>query len=243
MAKIFIVEDNIQQLTTLESKARKLGHTVVGTAQRAMEALAKIKVTLPEIVLLDINLNGDNDGIALAHEIKAFAAINIIYVSSLNTTEIINQAVCSNPSGYMVKPIKLDDLKATINLALHQNNIGTIAQRITQTDSKTNYLTVRLGHKLKIIYFDAIKVLKIESRNHVTLIDEHNHEHVIRSSMKSVLELLNARFIQVHRLYAVNLNFFSHVDEKERTVYLWDNMYVPIGKVYKTKLYQKLNIL
>lgn len=242
MARIFIVEDNDIHLKTLESKVKLLGYQIAGTAKRAIDALSKIKKTDLDVILLDINLNGDNDGIPLANQIKEFSNIPIIYVTSLTSNEIIKTAIASDPSGFLVKPVDNHELKANIQLALHKNN--PIFTHVSNSKKLENeYITIRTGNKLQKIHFNSIWYLKVASKNYVTLVDENCKEFVLRGSLKNIInnDLPNF-FMRVHHSYGANIYQIEHVDEKEQFLYMKNRQYIPIGKSFKHDLYMKLNI-
>lgn len=245
MARIFIVEDNEDHLASIQTKVKRLGHEIVGTSMRAINALSKIKETSPEILLLDINLNGDNDGIILANQIKEFSNASTIYTTALTSDFVIKGAIASNPEAYLIKPINTEDIKATIDLILHKKKqVLTDQKKIVQNQLKNKYITVRTGRKLKKINFEDIKFLKPESRNYVSLTDIKNKNFTIRNSLKNLKkEVLSDDFTQIHRLYVININHINFINEKEQMLELEKNIYLPIGRTYKKELYQKLNLV
>ncbi|MBL4663184.1 MAG: response regulator transcription factor [Flavobacteriaceae bacterium] len=242
MATIYIVEDNQDHLDNLIMKIDRLGHSVIGTSRRAIDAFARIKETQPEIVLLDINLNGDNDGIVLARQIKTISRAPIIYVTAQNSKAVIKEAITSRPSGYLVKPIKLDDLKVALEIALHENN--NHIEHAKNNNIENTHLTVRIGYKLQKVNYDNIKLLEAGSKNYVTLTTIGGKKHLIRSSLKTLCEnVLPGFFVQIHRRYVINMNFIQFVNEKEQMLLLEENTHLPIGRTYKAELYRKLNLI
>lgn len=241
MAKIFIVEDDESQLVTLQIKVESLHHEIVGSSHRAMDALAKIKKTQPDIVLLDINLNGDNDGLILGSEIKEISETKIIYITASSSDDIIKEAASTNPIAYLIKPIKVTELKVAIELALAKENSSE--KRTGASNSKNTILTVRLGNYLYNLDIENIVFLDAGGKNYTNLTTVENKKYQVRSSLKQLKEkLLPNYFVQIHRRYIVNLNYINYIKEKDLVVYLKNNESISIGKTYKKELYDKLNL-
>ena len=241
MAKIFIVEDNSFHMEALEIMLADLGHEVVGKSQSAIEAFSLIKETDPEVVLMDINLNGYNDGLTLSRELKKVVDIPIIFTSALTEKQIIQEAVGIQPAAYLVKPIDMTDLRINIELALNRSQ--TQAKEESNRSKDKEFFSVRLGLKLAKLDFDQIKVLQVDTKNYVSIVYENGKNYSLKSSLKQILEELPAsQFIQVHRNHAINLHFLDFIIENEQVLKMKDDSSIPIGKTYRSKLYKRLNI-
>jgi len=239
--KIFIVEDNTNHLNLLKAKVISLGYMVVGTCQTAACVLPEIKKTTPDIVLMDINLDADNDGIEIAKKIKEISDAAILFITSQNKSKTISDAISIEPSGYLVKPVDPIELKANIELAALKKNNAKAS--LPQVKLENEFLTVRTGEKLQLVQFKNIKLLKVEIKNYVTLVDENDRQYVVRDSLKNLLNsVLPRTFIRTHHSYGVNLDFILFIDEKEQMVHLKTNDAVPIGKSFKKNVYEKMNI-
>jgi len=244
MTKVFIVEDNEDQLISLKHKLDLLGHEIVGVSTRADNVFSELERTNPDIILLDINFNNDNEGLVLAERINKSLNSAIIFVSALSSHDVLKNAAATNPSGYLVKPVSVNDLKASIELALHRKINGRDNSVNREIDSTQSHISVRTGFKLRKIDFDRIILLETESKNYITLTIKKDSKAVIRNSLKAICEsTLPAFFIQVHRQYVVNMNFIKMINEKQQMVHLEDNIHVPIGRRYKKELYERLNLI
>ncbi len=95
-----------------------MGYQVAGTAEDSTQAMSRIKEIMPSLVLMDISLPGDMDGIDAATEIIKNFGIPIVYISSILDAEIIERAKKTKPRGYIVKPFTDNQLRATIEMAL-----------------------------------------------------------------------------------------------------------------------------
>ncbi|MBM4241846.1 MAG: response regulator [Euryarchaeota archaeon] len=118
--KILIVEDEKITAMGLKNKLEKLGYKVTGLASSGTEALAKIAENPPDLVLMDIVLKDDMDGIEAAKKIREELDVPIIYLTAYADDEMIKRAALTEPYGYILKPFKIRELKANIELALYK---------------------------------------------------------------------------------------------------------------------------
>ncbi len=112
--KIMIVEDNLIVSLDIQIKLEALGYLVVGTAasgEVAIESAAKLN---PDLVLMDINLDGAMDGIEAAQQIQREYNIPIIFLTAFADEVTKNRAMVLNPSGYIVKPYSDYQLQSSI---------------------------------------------------------------------------------------------------------------------------------
>ncbi|MEM6684478.1 MAG: response regulator transcription factor [Bacteroidota bacterium] len=239
MANICIVEDDSNHAFTLQEKVKAIGHSVHSICTTFEEVIQIVQENSPDLILLDINLQTDYEGIHIAQVVRRFSSIPIIYTTALSDHEIVQKAIKVHPSGYLVKPILQETLQTTIALALQKST--ATQEKHTNTDAE--FLTVRIGYKLRKINLKDIKLLKITSKNYVTLVDKNNKEFQLRNSLKSLVNSLNSCFIQIHRWYGINLNYIVHIDEKEQMLCLQEQIYLPIGRTFKENLYKRLNIM
>lgn len=120
--KILIVEDDPIIAKDLEGFLQKFSYTTIGLAYDSETALDMIHTRSPDLVLLDINIDGQKDGIEVAHIIKANYEIPFLFITSFSDEVTLNRAKDTNPSGYIVKPFEEKNLKASIAIALHNYN-------------------------------------------------------------------------------------------------------------------------
>lgn len=126
--KLLIVEDESIVALDIKNALVKLGHEVIACVSNAEDAMACIKKTRPDIIIMDIHLNHSKDGIETAEDIQRVANIPIIYLTAFADDETISRAVRTNPIGYLIKPFKREELKSTILLGLHKKTMaeGTV---------------------------------------------------------------------------------------------------------------------
>jgi len=114
---IFLVEDDNILSKTTEWRIRKAGYEFSGRAAGGKEAVGSVGQNNPDIVLIDIDMHGEMDGIATADTIRTRYAIPMIFITSCMDREIITRANKLGPKGYLVKPFDDKDLIAAIDAA------------------------------------------------------------------------------------------------------------------------------
>ena len=144
-ARVFIVEDEVLVARELENTLSSLGYTIVGSACSAAEALESITMCSPDLVLMDIYLPGEIDGIEATHLITEMHDIPVIYLTAYPDQQTWRRAKQTRPFGYLIKPWTTEELMATIDIAIsrHQSEVRTrhaleIAMRERQTIEESN---------------------------------------------------------------------------------------------------------
>ncbi len=119
-AKILIVEDEILVARDLQLRLTEMGYTVPSVATTGMQAIQNIKAELPDIVLMDIILQGKMDGIETADIIHSEFDVPVIYLTAHGEEATFIRAKETFPYGYVIKPFTNDDIKRTIEMALYK---------------------------------------------------------------------------------------------------------------------------
>lgn len=108
--KVLIVEDELLIAADISEILEENGYTVVGTAATADEAIWMAKVHEPDIVLLDIVLSGDRDGISTAISLKRDLDPAIVFVTSRSDEMTVRRAASIPPNGFLLKPFRAEEL-------------------------------------------------------------------------------------------------------------------------------------
>ena len=119
--RVLIVEDEMNVAKDLQQKLINLGYTAPEIALTADEAIEKAILNRPDIILMDIELDGALDGIDAASKIRENEDIPIIYLIAYDDESTIERAKLTHSNGYMIKPFNLQELHSNIQLALHKN--------------------------------------------------------------------------------------------------------------------------
>lgn len=121
--KILVVEDENILALGLKKKLEKLGYTVTDIAASGPETIKKVADNTPDLILMDIVLKGDMDGIETAKKLNETLSIPIIYLTAYADDAILKRAAATVPYGYILKPYKEKELKANIEMAIYRKNL------------------------------------------------------------------------------------------------------------------------
>jgi two-component system, NtrC family, response regulator AtoC len=119
-ATIMVVEDEIVLALELEEKLSDMGYLVVARATSGEEALEKAEQLRPDLILMDIRLDGDLDGIEVARLIGARYHFPVVYLTAYADEKTLQRATLTEPFGYLVKPYSERELRITVEMALHK---------------------------------------------------------------------------------------------------------------------------
>lgn len=122
--KILVVEDEAVVALDLERSLRSLGYRSAGIAGSLGEAIELTATRRPDLVLLDIRLEGEDDGLAAAAEIRRRWQIPVVFLTAYSSDETLLRARNLGAHGYLIKPFRTDELHAAILMALNQQRLA-----------------------------------------------------------------------------------------------------------------------
>ncbi|MBI2839973.1 MAG: diguanylate cyclase [Acidobacteria bacterium] len=132
-ARILIVEDDDYTAEALSSQLEYLDYTVAAVVTHGEEAIEKTIELQPDLVLMDIKLKGQMDGIEAAKQIRNRLEIPLIFLTGYADDELLQRAKLAEPAGYIVKPVQGSELHASIQIALYRGQVDT---RLRQTERR-----------------------------------------------------------------------------------------------------------
>lgn len=121
--RILVVEDESIIAEDLKNSLVNLGYTVPSIESTGENAIKKAEEIKPDLVLMDIVLCGDMDGIEAAKEIHSRFDIPVLYLSSYSDEEILERAKVTEPYGYIIKPFNERELHINIEIAIYKHRI------------------------------------------------------------------------------------------------------------------------
>ena len=119
--RILIVEDEIITAMSLQHLLELWGYVTCGQASSGREAVEKADVEKPDILLIDVSLSGNINGIQAAREIRSRLSIPIIFITGYSDRETMKEIQDIEPAGWFVKPVDFDKLKITLDSIAHKN--------------------------------------------------------------------------------------------------------------------------
>jgi DNA-binding NarL/FixJ family response regulator len=155
--RVLIIEDNPLIATDIEQCLNNINFIVSGIAYDFSEALLQLEESTPDIVLMDINLGDEKDGIDIGKIIHEKYFLPFVYLTSNSDRATIERAKITRPAGYIIKPFDEKDLLAALEIALYNFSQQLSASKpeisMSQINKKLkNPLTKREFEILKAIY-------------------------------------------------------------------------------------------
>ncbi|GAB2558253.1 LytR/AlgR family response regulator transcription factor [Spirosoma aerophilum] len=243
---VLIIEDEMVLALELCVRLEAEGYHIAGTASTGRQALALYKQQAADVILCDINLRGDWNGIETAHHLIAQNPVPIIYVSGLIDHTTLEKAKLTKPAAYLTKPVTTDNLRIAIEIALSNfayltaNSTPKLAPAepmslpIAAREGETilqvgDYIFIKQNYQFVRVH--QHEVLYIEAEDKYTTVVTPSRKFVLRVSLAVLLQRLSdMKLVRVHRSFAVNLAHVESFSDYEVQV---PGQTVPLGRVYK----------
>jgi PAS domain S-box-containing protein len=120
-ANILIVEDDFVIAKVLAESLQELGYQVAGIISTGEEAVERAAKVHPDLVLMDIRLKGEMDGIEAGEQISGDLHIPIVYLTAYSDERTVERAKITEPYGYLIKPFTDTELKTTLEMAIYKH--------------------------------------------------------------------------------------------------------------------------
>jgi len=234
--KVLIVEDEsliAQEIAEcLEENEFEITE-IVSTSGMAMRSIKERK---PDVILMDISIKGEEDGISLSRRILQEENFPIVFLTSHTETKIFKEASVLKPSAFLLKPFNEQELPIAIELAFSNHNKEVITkQRPVLKDS----IFVKNGKKFQKIKLEDI--LFIEAEGSYSRIKTRTNEFMISFNLSQFHEEIdNDLFCRVHRSFIVNL---TNIDSFDLTNITISGRSIPISKQFHEKLVRSVKKL
>ncbi|HCS65160.1 MAG TPA: DNA-binding response regulator [Cellvibrio sp.] len=210
---ILIVDDEPLARQRLLRMVEKIeGFAVVAEADNAEDALVAITQYDPDIVLLDIRMPG-RDGLSLAQDIAELEdAPAVIFCTAFDQYAL--DAFGTNAVGYLLKPVKAEQLLQVLEKAQKLNKIQRVAAQKTTTpksETQRTHITAKTRRGVELIPLDDVRYF-LADHKYVTVY-HRTGEHLLDETLKELEEEFGARFVRVHRNSLVSV---KHIEALER---------------------------
>ena len=239
--QILIVEDEMIIAANISLQLTHLGYEVIGIIPRAEEVLPLIREHQPDILLLDINLKGDLDGIELAHLILTEYKIPIIFLTANADEAHFNRAKAVNPYAFISKPFKKLDLQRAIELTVVRIQDDRELEKNSALETETPFILsdcIFVRSHDKMIKVCINDILYIEAERNYCKIHCRDKEHLLVTTLKDLEEkLTDNTLLRIHRSFIVNL---THIDEIATSHVVIAKKAIPISADLKKQLLQHI---
>lgn len=173
LATILVVEDETVIATDIERTLRRMGYRVLPPVASADEAIDSVRRHRPDLILMDVRIQGDCDGIEAASRIRRLYNLPVVYLTAHGDNATLERAKVTSPLGFLLKPFRARDLHATVDMALsrHQverkiaenerwlttilNSIGD-AVVVTDREARVSLLNARAGEIMRCTQQESV---------------------------------------------------------------------------------------
>ncbi|WP_452233008.1 response regulator [Lacinutrix sp. MEBiC02595] len=184
--RILIVEDDPIISEDIKDMLTSVNYEVVGTAYDKTDALQAIEKMKPDLVLLDINLDGNYEGFEIAEHINKTRKIPFLYLTSYSGKEIVQKAKKTLPMGYIVKPFNEQELFTSIEIAFYN-----FSKFILPLELHREVINKLIATPLTQKEFDVLKGM-YDGKNNQQLADEQFVSiNTTKTHIKNIYEKLN----------------------------------------------------
>ncbi|MBW7867418.1 MAG: response regulator [Brumimicrobium sp.] len=246
--KVLVVEDESIVSKDIQQSLKRLGYIIAGasaTGERAIELAAEEH---PDIVLMDIMLKGDMNGIEAAEVIKREHHIPVIFLTAYADDATLSKAKITEPYGYIIKPFKEIDLHTSIEMALYKNQKEKEIKKerdllyslVENQDSNEN---IFVKSNFKLVKLNKKDIYFVEALKDYVVINTQDKRYTIHSTMKGIEDKLGEiDFIRVHRSFIVRIDKIASIEYPNLQMED-DKKLIPIGGSYKDILMEKINTI
>ncbi|MEY8848514.1 LytR/AlgR family response regulator transcription factor [Psychroserpens sp. XS_ASV72] len=245
--KILIVEDEMIIGANISLQLTNLGYEVIGIVPRAEEAILCVEKDQPDIVLMDINLKGELDGVETSKIIQEQHDVAIVYLTANADDYNFNRAKETHPYAFISKPYKKLDLQRALELTvdrLKQENNDVESSEPSSANEETPFILsncIFVRHHEKMVKVDIKDVLYIEAERNYCRIYSKDKEYLLVMTLKDMDEKLpNKHFLRVHRSFIVNL---SQIEEIAKSHIVIGKKAIPVSKSLKEELLKRLQTI
>ena len=246
--RILIVEDELVVSKYIEACLKNIGYEVADIITSGEDAVAKVDSIMPDLILMDIRLNGKMTGTEAAVKIKENLDVPVVFLTAYADDKNIEMAKASEPYGYLVKPFYEKELHTTIEMALHKHEKVRMLKKerdlyysVIESKNASDSIYVRTNSRLKRIKFDEICYVEA-LRDYIT-ISTTTENYTAHINMKEITRFLPEKdFVRIHKSFIVRMDKIFSI--KYVSLVVEGSMKeIPVGNFYRKDLYARLNML
>lgn len=247
--KILVVENETMIAEDIVLRLLELRYSITGCVSSVNQAIEILDKQETDLVLIDINLDGNKNGIELAQYINKYIQIPFIFLTSLANQSTLQQAKEVSPSAYLLKPFNDRQIQFSIEIAL--NNFGKNKDYVKTAHLKSsstkdqevlqlsNCLFLKKDFQFKRVEFKDIYWLEAESN--YTMIHTKKGNFMYSTVLKNFEDKLPVdQFYRVHRSFIVNI---ENITGFEGNILFINEKRIPVSKVCRDLVFSKFKVM
>jgi DNA-binding LytR/AlgR family response regulator len=242
--RILAVEDDPILAETLDLLVEELGYLMIAVVDNSAEALRMHKATLPDLVLMDIQIKGDLNGIEVAQKMIEERSTPVIFITSLRDRDVFERAKQLGPYAFLNKPFDEVSIQNAIELAITRiaaEDPSVPAGHWNHDVVTSQELFVKVKNRLVKLDFEDVLWAEVEGKYVFIVTAEDRLE--LRIALKDLeARLPTGMFIRVHRNYLINIAAIKGIDLEMNQIQISDNT-LPMGSSYRENVLKRLSTL
>jgi len=233
--RILVVEDELIIAEDIADILRSSNYEVCDICKSYQTAVLSIEKYTPDLVLLDIKIKGEKDGIDLATYIRDNHSIPFVFISSHSDAGTVKRAVSVNPYGYLIKPFEDSDVTVAVEVAL--SNFAK--EQTSESDEFILNDCLFVRDKNLSVKVQMKDILHVKAEGNYSIITTESKSFVLRSTLKDLeVKLPNSQFFRSHKSYVINLNHISAINSD--CIFI-NNEKLPVGRGQLHHLMERIN--
>lgn len=229
---VLIVEDEPLIADDLSFHLEDIGVHKVIIALKYEKAITLLAEHDFDLVLLDVNLSGERDGIDVANFINRNNPTPFIFITSYYDEETLGRAKKTGPIAYVLKPFNKQDIHVNVEMAFHK------IEHEQKSEQPEKFF---IKDKDGLISISPEEIDYVEAFDNYAKVFSGEQSFIISHTLKSIEDKLAARgFDRVHKSYLVNFSRISMISEG---YVFFNELKVPIGRAYKPSFMSKISLL
>ena len=252
---ILIVEDESIVALNLSMGLENDGYTVVGIADNAEDAIQLFTENEVDIVLMDINIMGNKDGIQTAQELVKHKQVPVIFLTALTDAQTVSRVKGIQPAAFLTKPYHISNVRIAIELAISNFATAQSSQqpaKVISLEKNTAASTAETGadkevllqmqdyifvkNNYRFVKMKLSDILYAEADNNYINLVTAEGKTAVRLSLNQFMEKIqSASLIRIHRSFAININAIQSFNDQQVVV---DKYELPIGRNYRETFLQ-----
>lgn len=238
---ILIVEDEPLIAEDISDILQEAGYGIAGIAHNANDAIKILKTNAPALTLLDINIDGEIDGLMLAGIINEKFNIPFIFLTSYTDKPTLAKIAELKASGYITKPFNDSQLVTNIALGIerYKESSADLSSLEEKEETPKHFFIKKDSRLVKINVED---ILYAQAFDNYTYLITSSEKYLVPNTLKKISEKINNQdFLRIHRSYVVNLRKIEEISDEG--VVLKKGKTLPVSRSAKSELMKRVELL
>jgi len=244
--KILVVEKDPSFASKVNTLVKKLDYDLIGIVDNFDVVLKMVETNNPDLILMNLKINGDLDGIELAKMIKIKYGVGVIFMTSPEEKKHFEQEMEMEHFGYLVKPFSKLTLQNKIELAMINmtHSEYSVSKGVDKCDEEMileDCVFIKKNNILERVEINDIEF--IQSEGNYCVISTEKKKYALKMSLIKVRKMLDShRFVRVNKRHIINMSLISSIDLSTSQIKINEDNF-SIGRTYKEGLLKRLKTL